>query len=1261
MKAANGADTWQGSAGSSDWLTGTDWAGSSTNKPPISGDSLVFSSTNLSTSGTLTNTLTTSAFNINGITFNASAIAYTMTGNTFNLTSGITNNSNNTQTFANTGGLTESTGYTFTMGTGGTGAITISGGLTNTSGGAVTNTVNGAGTTLTLGGFNVNTGGNRIVSIINGSGNVLITGTITGGDSVDGLTYAGTGNLTIAGLYSFNSNGSSLNVSSGTLTLSGTQSGAPNNVSGSGVFNETSTGVIQNNGGAYGGFSQASTGTSTLAGSNLYQNGTTISAGGLILSGTMSGGSAISTSNGAFFKETASGLISNGSLTQASTGTSTLFGINTYSGGTAVNAGTLLLDFSQATTPASAVNIIGTGSALTLGGGTLTIKGGGSGDTNSQKVNGTTLTAATASAIVFQQNFDTTLSGSLGTITRNAGSTLDITLPTAGVVTAVSGTTNTVLTSASTAYMTVNGGAAFATITGGTIGVLNPAGTYGATGNVNVGTADAPAAGLGANTLTFNGANDQVTFSGSNVITAGGILVTPSSSGSDAILSGTIQAGLGKELVVQNYGTGSLLISSTIADSSSGASALTLKGPGLTILSNANTFTGQTTLLSGTLDLSNGLALQNSTLQYNTAGNLIFDAAGGTAFTLGGLSSGQNIALQNSAGAAVALTVGGNNANTTYSGILSGSGSVTKIGTGTFNFTVGANQTYSGGLIIDNGSVTSANSESPVGTGSVTLGLAGSANGVSLNTSSFNGAIIVEPGTVGSPGTASRSISNNSGSAATFGGPVTLIGGATLNPAYSNGGFTFTGGFSGTGNLVTSGGSGGGGLTISGANPFNVTGLFENLVNGNTGAVTISSVIGPNGLGLIENATSNLILSAANTFTGDTTVTKGVLNLRNALALQNSVLVTNTNNEVTFGTSTTVGLSAVTLGGLAGTGSINLNDTLTTPAAVALTIGNSNVSNGSVTNPNTLNPVYSGNLTNTPTSGASLTKVGSNTQTLSGSNSYSGGTTVTSGSLVVGNNNALGTGSLAVNGGTLDLGGFSITSTSLTGSAGAVITSNTNVSTTGTLTAAVNGVTNTYGGAIVDGTFASSLTALTLTSLSSGTEILTGNSTYSGPTTINNGATLRLTGSLGNTAVAVNSGGVLTAVGNGSTTGAIAGAVTVGGNAGIDFTKDGLVLTPSAGTTTLTVGGLTLTGGTNTATESYLTFNGNQNGTGPCQRHRHSEPYGQWQHRNQPCLQRPHQRHLQPHYLPQRERNSQQHLHLGHPCRFDRSRYGLAQ
>ena len=86
----------------------------------------------------------------------------------------------------------------------------------------------------------------------------------------------------------------------------------------------------------------------------------------------------------------------------------------------------------------------------------------------------------------------------------------------------------------------------------------------------------------------------------------------------------------------------------------------------------------------------------------NGGSTLLFDhSVTADAFTLGGLAAsttgaGYNIALQNNAAspAAIALTVGGNGGSTTYAGVLSCGGSLTKIGNGTLTLT--AADTYTG-------------------------------------------------------------------------------------------------------------------------------------------------------------------------------------------------------------------------------------------------------------------------------------------------------------------------------------------------------------------------------------------------------------------------------------------------------------------------------------------------------------------------------------------------------------------------------------
>jgi autotransporter-associated beta strand protein len=97
------------------------------------------------------------------------------------------------------------------------------------------------------------------------------------------------------------------------------------------------------------------------------------------------------------------------------------------------------------------------------------------------------------------------------------------------------------------------------------------------------------------------------------------------------------------------------------------------------------------------------LALQMSTVDIQS-GSLSF--AGLTSATLGGLKGTGSLSLSNTSSQAVAVTVGGNGESTSYTGNLSGLGSVVKTGSGTLTFTdsnayAGTTSVLAGGLLVN--------------------------------------------------------------------------------------------------------------------------------------------------------------------------------------------------------------------------------------------------------------------------------------------------------------------------------------------------------------------------------------------------------------------------------------------------------------------------------------------------------------------------------------------------------------------------------
>ena len=195
----------------------------------------------------------------------------------------------------------------------------------------------------------------------------------------------------------------------------------------------------------------------------------------------------------------------------------------------------------------------------------------------------------------------------------------------------------------------------------------------------------------GSGRLIFTNAN---TYLGGTVLTGGTLQLGDGTNGHDGSVAANGDITDDSALVYDLYGA------QTYTGIISGFGNLTKLGNGTLTLQAANTLSGQTTVSSGTLILANGNALQNSTVA-PSGGSVTFSSSDST-FTFGGLTGSGNISLSNTATLVpFVLDVGNNNGSTTYSGVLSGTGSLTKVGTGTL--ALGGNNTYSGSTTVSGG------------------------------------------------------------------------------------------------------------------------------------------------------------------------------------------------------------------------------------------------------------------------------------------------------------------------------------------------------------------------------------------------------------------------------------------------------------------------------------------------------------------------------------------------------------------------------
>lgn len=474
-----------------------------------------------------------------------------------------------------------------------------------------------------------------------GSGGITFNGALSDGTGQLALVVASTAGTTTLAAPSTSFTGG-VTVNSGTLTWSQnygiypegplvvTTTGSANSILN--IMTSTTFAGLSTPGGTLGGSGTAtininSTTASPYTDSTLTINQTTAGTYAGIIAGTG-----------------ASQSVSGFALGSGSTSTLSLTGLNTYAGLTTLSGGTLNLNLTTNS------NVLKSGNAVTLGGGTLQISGGSNG--NSQNLGTPTFSAGTDNITLTPGSTTATnLLTTSNTWNRNVGAVTNITVTpgATGNLAASPTLLNGVIVGSnnSTAFATVNG-TGWASVTSGQVVPL-PSYTSSSytsgTANVSVGAADSPSS-FAANTLSFRtGQASTLTLpAGTANLTAGGVLVSSAVGTNSSTITGGTLSSATNELVLQQFNTGgTLTISSVIGNNNGGVAPLTLTtgGPGTTILAATNTYSGPTYVDAGTLQIGNGTLA--GTLGLTTAPNSLL----GNFSTAVNVANGATLAFDN--------------------------------------------------------------------------------------------------------------------------------------------------------------------------------------------------------------------------------------------------------------------------------------------------------------------------------------------------------------------------------------------------------------------------------------------------------------------------------------------------------------------------------------------------------------------------------------------------------------------------------------
>ncbi|EAR2105840.1 autotransporter outer membrane beta-barrel domain-containing protein [Salmonella enterica subsp. enterica] len=880
----------------------------------------------------------------------------------------------------------------------GTGNVTDNATLELNTGGDFTNNISGSGQvvksgdeTLTLSGANSYTGGTTISggTLVASNVEALGTGDITdnatlelnaGGDFANNI--GGTGSVVKSGDKTLTLSGSNTytggtTISGGTLVATNVEALGTGNVTDNATLELSTGGDFANNIGGTGSVVKSGDETLTLSGTNSYTGGTTISGGTLVANnvealgtGDVTNNATLELNTGGDFTNAISG---SGQVVKSGDKTLTLSGANSYSGATTISGGTLI---------ATHVNALGTGaidnraSLLLDASGQFTVtdlttESGG----NTEIGAGSTLQATT--------------------LTQKSDSTLTINLN--------SNTTAPVIHAASQVSLA---------------GTLDITGVGDVLDSDPASTDDLDTFTLIASDKTIAGDFEKLTVAGMDADLADFITVDGriDDTGKQYELTTALTWYADRDdAVTDAHGTfnltnadGSFAVNTVLENvdatldpaSATGwdGTSLIKQGAGTLILNAENTYTGGTTISGGTLVATNVDALgtgdvtDDATLELNTGGT--FDNAisgsgqvvksGDETLTLSGtntysggtLISGGTLVASNvealGTGDVTNDAVLELNTSGDFDNALSGSGQVEKSGDGTL--TLSGSNTYTGGTLISSGTLV-ANDVNALGTGDVTDNAT-----LALNTGgTFDNAI-----------SGSGKVEKSGDKTLTLSGANSYTGGTTIND----------------GTLVASNveALGSGDVTDNATLELNTGGTFDNAIGGSGNVV--------------KSGADTLTLSGSNNYTGGTTINDGTLVATNVEALGSGDVTDNATLELnTSGTfdNAISGSGQVVKSGddtlaLSGSntytgGTLISGGTLVATSVEAL--GSGDVTDNAVLELNT-----GGTFDNVISGSGQVVKSGDDALTLSGANTYTGGTTINDGTLVATSVDALGSGDI---------------------------------------------------------------------------------------------------------------------------------------------------------------------------------------------------------------------------------------------------------